>query len=185
MDSDTTSIGPETVRATPEPAYVVFDIEATGLHPWYGARVTCICARDSHGGSFEGVGKDEMELIGSFLEWLRERPASDHVLVTKNGKLFDVPFLLARLALEGDSADRGPLFLLDYEHVDLHEITDRWVSLADMARLLKCSPKSGTGKEAIDLWEEGRHAELAAYCMQDVRTTEEVYLRWTGLPDPP
>jgi DNA polymerase III epsilon subunit-like protein len=27
--------------------YIVLDIETTGLNPWYGDRITCICAKDN------------------------------------------------------------------------------------------------------------------------------------------
>jgi len=160
---------------------VVFDIEATGLTPWYGDRVTCICARDSQGKEFKEVGEEERKLIQSFLKWLRIRTPEEYLLVTKNGLQFDVPFLLARLALTGALNRETGLFLLDYEHFDLHLLTDKWVTLSDMAKLLKCSPKSGSGLQAIRFWKKRNFAKLKSYCMQDVITTEEVFLKWRGL----
>ena len=50
-----------------------------------------------------------------------------------------------------------------------------------MAELLGCTPKSDTGKDAIKLWREERFKELKKYCMQDVETTEEVFLGWRKL----
>ncbi len=162
-------------------SYIVFDLEATGLHAWYGDMVTCICARDSRGEQFQMASEDEREIILAFLDWLKPRPPDQHVIVTKNGKQFDVPFILTRMVIR--DMDRPDLrrLLLAFEHVDLHEITSRWVTLSDMARLLKCAPKSGTGEGAIRLWKEKRFEELASYCMQDVLTTEEVFLKWRRL----
>jgi uncharacterized protein YprB with RNaseH-like and TPR domain len=164
-----------------EEGYVVFDLEATGLHAWYGDRVTCICARDHRAGCFQLASEDEPGILLSFVDWLRLRPPGEHLLVTKNGKQFDVPFILARMVLLNmEDRDRTRL-LLSYEHLDLHELTSRWVTLDDMARLLKCTPKTGTGEGAIGLWREKKLEELASYCMQDVRTTEEVFLTWRRL----
>ena len=161
--------------------YVVFDIEATGLAPWYGDRVTCICARDSEGRAFQEVGENELKIAHAFLEWLRMRDPRDTVLVTKNGRQFDVPFLLTRLALAGGQWREKGLFLLEYEHFDLQDLTEKWVTLSDLARLLKCSPKSGSGLQAIRFWKKRDFLKLKSYCMQDVVTTEEVYLKWLTL----
>ena len=161
--------------------YVAFDFEYTGLNPWYGNRLTCACAKDSNGMTFKKVDEDEQLIIRSFLEWLQKRNPSEFVLVTKYGKMSDVPFILARLSLGPDKSPRKGLFILDYEHFDLHELTENWVSLSDMARLLKCTPKSDTGLHAITLWDEKRYDELRDYCFQDVKTTEEVYLKYLGL----
>jgi uncharacterized protein YprB with RNaseH-like and TPR domain len=169
------------VPAAPRQSYVVFDVEATGLTPWYGDRVTCICARDSQGEEFQEIWEDELKIIRSFLDWLKKRSPAEYMLVTKNGRQFDVPFLLVRLALARSLSRDSGLFILDYPHFDLHELTDKWVTLNDMARLFKCSLKSGSGERAIRLWKEERFAKLKAYCMQDVITTEQVFLKWRSL----
>ncbi len=176
---------PEKSRArgrTPEKKkYVAFDLEATGLYPWYGNRVTCICAKDSEGEVFQLVDEDELKLIHAFLDWLERRSPDAYLLVTKNGKMFDVPFIMARLSLAQKGHAEPGHFLLDYEHFDLHELTEKWVSLNDMARLLKCKLKTGEGMHAIRLWNERRFEELQSYCMHDVITTEEVFLKWLRL----
>jgi len=64
-----------------------------------------------------------------------------------------------------------------YDHFDLHEITKKWISLDDMARIIGCKLKTGTGKGAIQLWKERKIDELIKYCAQDVEVTEEVYLK--------
>jgi len=171
-----------------KPKYIVLDIETTGLLPWYGNRITCICAKDSDGKRFGMVDKDEIEIISFLVDWLRKRKQSKYLIVTKNGKGFDIPFVLARLALQCriNTEESGDFFMfillfLSYDHFDLQEITRKRISLESMAELLGCTPKSGDGKNAIKLWNEGRYDELKEYCAQDIDTTEEVFLKWKSL----
>ena len=161
--------------------YIVLDIETDGICPWYGNRITCICARDFDGYKFAMIDQDEIKIINSFLGWLKHRSREEYFLITKNGKQFDIPFILTRLALRSNVNHKGALFLLVYEHLDLQELTKKKVSLDDMARLFKGRLKSGTGKNAIRLWRAERYDDLMKYCMQDVETTEEVYLKWKSL----
>lgn len=164
-----------------EKKYIVLDIETDGLCPWYGNRITCICAKDIDGNMLKAVNKDELEIINSLLEWLIQRSHKEYILVTKNGKQFDIPFILTRLAIRSHFNNRDALHLLLYEHLDIQELTIKKVSLDDMARLFKCRLKSGTGKNTVMLWKMERFDDLLNYCMQDVETTEEVYLKWNSL----
>lgn len=120
-------------------------------------------------------------LIEMFLKWMLSKPLEKYFLVTKNGKGFDLPFVLTRLSLKRDLCEGGDLFMLKYDHFDLQEITSKRISLQSMAELLNCKTKSGTGMNAIKLWEEGRYDELKKYCMRDVDVTEEVFLKWQNL----
>jgi uncharacterized protein YprB with RNaseH-like and TPR domain len=164
--------------------HIVFDIETTGLNPWHGDRITCICAKDSEGEWFKETDRnqEENDMIRSFLVWVSRR--NKHILITKNGLGFDIPFILSRLVLS------GACYLKDYDamdllvkkiHLDLHTITKKWVSLNDMATLFKCQNKSGSGKNAIKLHENEEYEELIDYCCQDVLVTEQVYLRYERL----
>ena len=74
-----------------------------------------------------------------------------------------------------------PAYLTEFSHFDLQEITEKRVSLNDMAKLLGCKLKSSTGQDAIKLWEQGKYKELKEYCMNDVDVTEEVYLKYKAL----
>ena len=159
----------------------MLDIETTSLSPAYG-RITCICAKDSDGERFEMVEEDESLLIDNFIDWMKPRNRFGFFLITKNGKQFDIPWLLLRESLiMGYYPDDDEVALHKYQHFDLQEITSRRISLQSMAELLNCAPKSGTGKNAIKLWNERSYDELRDYCMQDVETTEEVFLKWREL----
>ena len=126
--------------------------------------------------------KDEIDLIQSFLNWISSYSDDDTFLVTKNGRQFDVPFLMVRRTLlDLFDKDSDSIDLIDFDHFDLEEITSKRVGLQQMAEILNCRPKSGTGKDAIKLWQEERFRELKEYCTQDVDTTEAVFLRWRKL----
>ncbi len=168
--------------------YVVFDIETTGLNPWYDDRITCISAKDDEGNWFSEVCnefKNERYCIRKFIFWLREK--EDKLLVTKNGKGFDIPFILSRLSKPSKRIDIILVLALSVfkkeEHFDLQEITSKYISLKDMAKLFSCEPKSGDGISAIKLWEEKRYDELKSYCEQDVNVTEQVYLKYKSLQE--
>lgn len=174
--------------------YIVLDLETTGLLPWYGDRITCICAKDSDGDRFSEFAEkypdqNEIDLIFNFLKWISERVIEEHYFISYNGKEFDIPFLMARfhvLDISGNIPDELPDFN-DYLHFDLYQeiktLTGKRLGLDTVAKLLGCTPKSGTGKNAIKLWKEGKYDELKEYCMQDVDTTEEVYLKWRELQE--
>lgn len=155
---------------------IIFDIETTGLNAWYGHQITCICAKATgiNGDAesyFSFASADEKKILQDFLEWIKRFPK--HELITKNGKAFDIPFILTRCVML--EMEEIPYYLLSMKHFDLHEITDRWVSLNDMAKLFNCVEKSGKGKDAIDLFVNYNLKELEEYCMQDVVVTNDVY----------
>jgi len=160
---------------------VVLDLESTGLQPWYGNRITCICAKDSNGERFHRSEEQEHKIIDSFFSWLTKRSANKFNIVTYNGKEFDIPFILARLAQMINLDTHNALFLLEYPHIDLKEIveqiTGKRLALDTVTRLLGCTPKSGTGTNAIGLWKKRQLDKLMEYCSQDVDTTEKVYLK--------
>ncbi len=149
---------------------------------WYGDKITCICAKSSTDPSIQLANGDDIALIEAFLLWISETTKdTPHTLVTYNGKDFDIPFILARLAMETDLSRESGLFILDYPHIDLFEeikkLTGKRMGLSTVAKLLGCTPKSGDGIGAIQLAKDHKYEELKEYCMQDVLTTQEVYLK--------
>lgn len=169
---------------------IVVDIETTGLHPWYGDRVTCICARDSNGRIFKQhiehcSDEEEAIMISLFWAWCDLKVIQDANIITFNGKEFDIPFLLTRYTLTRHPCDDLYLRFANHTDIDLHEelrkLTGKRISLDTTAKLMGCDTKSGKGEDAIKLWKEGKYQELMDYCMQDVEVTWQVYQKWKEL----
>ena len=151
--------------------YAVLDIETTGLNP-IDCQVTCICTKDSKGywhNGFVGEGNfTEQQLIENICNNLKKK--NIEVIITKNGKMFDIPFMIVR---NPKSAD----FLKKVKHIDIQEYTEGRVKLSDMAFLLGTENKSGKGEDAIKLWKDKEFTKLVDYCKQDVEVTEQCYLK--------
>ena len=163
-----------------EKDYVVFDLETTGLLPWEGDVITCICAKDNAGNKLEITREDhtEAELIIKLAGFLMNR--GGHRLITKNGKGFDIPFILARMVINGIEFRKQTIFL-NMVHLDLQTITKKWIGLDDMAKLLGCDTKNGSGLDAIRFYNNKEWDKLKFYCMNDVNVTEQVALKLNEL----
>jgi len=163
---------------------VFFDIETLGLNAWYGDKVTCICAQTEDDEVFQGVMKhkgNEYELINDFFKWLINLNYDYNIqLVSKNGKMFDIPFLCARMTLSSEYVEQTIINeVLNMPHFDLQEITYKRISLDDMAKMYGIKGKSGHGLQAIKDWKNKAYNKLRSYCANDVRVTKEVYEKYT------
>lgn len=58
----------------------------------------------------------------------------------------------------------------------LRAATNRWPKLADLLSDNGLSSKTGSGANAINLWEAGQRDELESYCMADVKLTAQLGL---------
>ena len=156
--------------------YIVIDIETTGLLPCYSNQITCFAGKTHEGLSMVCSGEDEAKLLKSIFKWLIEFSPKEYMFITKNGKQFDIPFIIIRnYIINGIKSNN---FILNFDHYDLHELTNRWVSLEDMAKVLgfpENERKIGNGKVAIELFHAKRFEELEKYCLRDVELTEKVY----------
>lgn len=116
-------------------------------------------------------------------------------IVTFNGRGFDIPFLYLRSAALNVPISRKDWLGYRFQtepHCDLAEqLTFYNVSGRDgAARRFNldfyckafgvASPKAQgvTGSDVNDLLAEGRHREIAEYCLRDVRATTELYHIW-------
>ena len=151
--------------------YAVLDIETTGLNP-IDCQVTCICTKDSDGywhNGFVGEGNfTEEHLIQNIIDNLEKKDIK--VIITKNGKMFDIPFMIVRNPNVAE-------YLKKVKHIDIQEYTQGRVKLSDMALLLGTENKLGKGEDAIKLWKEKKFKKLVDYCKQDVSVTEQCYLK--------
>jgi hypothetical protein len=161
------------------------------LRPEFG-RVVCIgMGHDARGrGDLETKAlvargeADERGILEGF--WEAVRGGRDRRFVTYNGLAFDLPFLLRRSVYLGVPPTAGlPLrpFALD-AHFDVMRALSNW-ERADAVRLdivaallgLAKSPEGMEGSQVLGLWRAGRHDDIAAYCLGDVRLAYEIFLR--------
>lgn len=134
---------------------------------------------------------DEAELLGSFWEVAKKY---DHI-VTFNGRSFDVPFVYLRSAILGVPISRKDWLGYRFQtepHCDLAEqLTFYGVSGREGAARrfnldFYCksfgieSPKSFgiSGLDVSQLMAEGRHRDIAEYCLRDVQATLRLYEIW-------
>lgn len=134
---------------------------------------------------------DEVELLTAFWDVARHYDS----VVTFNGRGFDVPFAYLRSALLNVPISRKDWLGYRFQtepHCDLAEqLTFYGVSGRDGAARrfnldFYCkafgieSPKSQgvTGADVSQLMSEGRHREIAEYCLRDVRATVQLYRIW-------
>lgn len=147
------------------------------------------------GGSGAGVEfapqMDESELLTAFWDVARRYDS----IVTFNGRGFDVPFLYLRSALLNVPISRKDWLGYRFQtepHCDLAEQftfynvsgkegAARRFNLDFYCRAFGIpSPKAEgiTGRDVNDLLAEGRHRDIAEYCLRDVKATAELYRIW-------
>ena len=134
---------------------------------------------------------DEAELLGGFWDVARKY---EHI-VTFNGRGFDVPFIYLRSAILSVPITRKDWLGYRFQtepHCDLAEqLTFYNVSGRDGAARrfnldFYCkafgieSPKAQgvTGRDINTMLAEGRHREIAEYCLRDVKATVLLYQIW-------
>jgi hypothetical protein len=109
-------------------------------------------------------------------------------IVTFNGRSFDGPFLMVRSAVNGIRSGRN---LVPYrygdDHIDLYDrlgyfgAVRRTMSLHMWCQAfgIPSSKANGiTGLEVPALYGNGRYDDIARYCMDDVRATEQLWRVW-------
>src|SRR3954464_13744804 len=134
---------------------------------------------------------DEIELLTAFWDVARHYDT----IVTFNGRGFDVPFIYLRSALLNVPISRKDWLGYRYQtdpHCDLAEqLTFYGVSGREGAARrfnldFYCkafgieSPKAHgvSGMDVNDMMAEGRHREIAEYCLRDVQATVLLYQVW-------
>ncbi len=129
--------------------------------------------------------RDEKEVLHHFWTQL----ARYDQLVTFNGRLFDCPFLMIRSAINHIRATKNimPNRYGTGCHVDLadqltfYDAMRRKFSLHLWCKAfgIKSSKEDGvTGLQVKDMFNEGRHLDIARYCMRDVQATKELFRYW-------
>jgi DNA polymerase elongation subunit (family B) len=134
---------------------------------------------------------DEVEMLTAFWDVAKHYDG----IVTFNGRGFDVPFLYLRSALLNVPISRkewlGYRFATE-PHCDLaeqftfygvsgREGAARRFNLDFYCKAFGIESPKGQGVSGLDvnrLLEEGRHREIAEYCLRDVRATVALYQIW-------
>lgn len=133
-----------------------------------------------------GEPKDERHMLADFVKFVEDKRP---LLVTYNGRGFDLPVIVARCLRHGvvfRHYFQAPNVRYRYSpagHFDLMDyLSDfgavRAVSLDTMAKLIGLPGKVGVdGKDVGPLVHAGRLAEVEAYCLCDVIQTAALFLR--------
>jgi predicted PolB exonuclease-like 3'-5' exonuclease len=134
-----------------------------------------------------GEGKDEGGMLADFAEFMAKW---EPVLVTWNGRGFDMPVLMLRSLRYGVSAPwyyrkSGYRYRYSTEHhIDLCDLladhgATRMTSLHGAARLVGLPGKEGVdGSQVEALYRTGQIEALRGYCLSDVAQTAFLFLRY-------
>jgi 3'-5' exonuclease len=132
------------------------------------------------------VGTDERRILETIA---RGQLMRDPIVVTFNGRHFDMPVIVARSMATGVDfrwywRARGARYRFDQNGtIDLaDELADYGAAdrtgLHAWARLVGAPAKLGSGADVADMWNRGAVDELADYCMADVKVLAHVFGRW-------
>lgn len=121
------------------------------------------------------VGMDEKTILGAMDSYLHGCNATK--IITFNGKRFDIPFLLARQMKHNVSTEFKLPIGYDKRHVDLFDLLGRDGSLGAWSAAILGKPHEQDGSDVAAMVEREAWDELAAYCLDDVRHTAELYER--------
>lgn len=174
-----TSLYPFTAKCIAIGIYVV-DSEKAGV--LYESDIeTDGCFIDNHG-TF--TGRTEAEMLRIFWKYAEQ----SELVVSFNGRGFDVPFLNLRSAILGVKPTRN---LMGYRydtknHVDLLEMFSYYGAFKRFNLDFYChgfgvessKAKGVTGMDVKELYEKGEILRVAEYCVDDIIATYELYKIW-------
>jgi DNA polymerase elongation subunit (family B) len=128
----------------------------------------------------------EEEIIGRFWETIK----SYDQFITFNGRSFDCPFIMIRSAVHKITPTRelmpnryGDTHIDLLDQLTFYGASRRKFSLDMWCRLFGIkSPKEDgiTGYQVKELFQAGRHTDIAKYCAGDLRATRELLTVWTS-----
>ena len=128
---------------------------------------------------------NEKELLENFWKVLENYQQ----IVTFNGRGFDCPFIMIRSAINHIKSSKNlmPNRYSSDMHIDLldrltyYGSTRRKFSLHMWCKAFGIdSPKEGevTGLQVKDLFNQGKHLQIARYCLGDIIATKKLFLYW-------
>lgn len=171
-------------------------VHRTGLDGATG-RICCICwAIDDQPATGE-IGGNEAEVIRLFFEACEDaatpmrydHPVNHLTVIGHNVSGFDLRFLWQRAVVNGikrpscipwnskpwDSSIKDTMLIWNPDR-------DKRISLDKLCKVLGVQTSKGDldGSKIAQAWADGRHQEIADYCMADVVATRECYRRMTA-----
>jgi len=167
---------PEKIKAKIEQAREEF-VDKAALN-WTTGRITCICLKNDD---------TEDKLLGSEEEILRNfwQAVDGYQIITYNGHSFDMQFIIMRSLVNGVRCNaissRGHKYIRNIDkdmHIDLANLYDscgQMLKLDTVAKAILGESKTGDGKQAIQLFKDGKFDELAEYCMKDAEITWKLW----------
>lgn len=145
---------------------VTFDIETEGVFQNNGdfsnLEVTVVGVYDSDTKKLTGYYKDELHKLWPVLE-------SADLLVGYNSDHFDIPILNKYYA--GDLTKFKSVDLLK----EIKNVLGRRLKLDSIAEATLGHKKSGNGLDAVAWWKQGLKEKVMAYCLDDVKITDDLY----------
>ena len=124
--------------------------------------LTILAMHDSETGEFSTYSKEELPNAWPILE-------RADMLIGFNSDSFDIPLL--NRYYPGDLSRIRSLDLL----VEVQKALGRRIRLQSIAEATLGRGKTGEGSKAGDWWKEGKHEQVRAYCIEDVRLTRDLY----------
>ena len=153
----------------PDEFAVGFDIETTGKEKHDYVTVACAWSPWRNAHCFHE--QDPSEVV--------ELLDAATYIYTFNGVEFDLPRFANHCKC---SAERWLVKTVDPLYAMKNVLGfGACVKLNDVLTENGYSPKSGSGLEAIEMWHDGRHEALMAYCMDDARLTYELCASKNGI----
>ena len=136
---------------------------------------------------------DEARTLKSFWNLVAGFREGQDLFVGHNLLDFDLPFLYKRSCIHGVR----PSVNLSFKRFQSHPVFDtmwewtKWrqrISLHELTQALGIPSPKESGVDGLgiyDLYQQGRHEEIAQYCMRDVKCAREVFYRLQYETAPP
>ena len=162
-------------------AFLYFDAETTGFPP--DGKVTCLVTNFRDRTTVwvtqtDDTGYTEMDekTIGELIDYMEKNGEMGRRVVSYNGSSFDFQ-MLSNQAVSPDLKAR--IQDLAKNHIDLHLACiiarGHRMKMDGLAKATLGTQKSGTGADAVRLWEEKKYKELFDYCRNDVEILRDLF----------
>ena len=154
---------------------LILDIETTGLNPMID-RIICVSTLNTIDLAMTTIILDDERVL---LEKFWSLVYDQDLLISFNGDVFDIPFLLKRSIINKVKCKR-------FNSLDLRKIAngysisnDKYVkgSLSDWARILNIERKTEDGSQMIIYFHRKEFEKIKNHCEEDILITKSLYDR--------